>query len=232
MTISVVIPVHGCENRRELAKRVLLYYETLEVEGIDIVAVPVFDVDESPLEEQIFGIPGPVACVDIGTPLGAKFNCGIAYYKGMEVIDGVMIVGSDDLVAPEVFERIRDDQPDYQEIRGVHFYNAATKNMILAWRSHCGAGKYFSKAFLDDCDWNPYEAELDHNVDRGPNRFIKKHHKRGVVQAAHDHALCIDIKNFGANMTPWEIVERYPLTDLNKAAAFQSVGEKEEWWCL
>lgn len=235
MNVAVIIPVHGSEKRLELARRVLLYYETLDIPGVNILTCPVLDDDGSDdffcsdLALQFCGYnPNDASeAVAPGSALGFKFNQGIKLNRSLNrpVRDGVMIVGSDDLIAPAVFERIRDERPYYQEIRGAHFYNAETGEMVFAWKSHCGAGKYFSRAFLDTCDWRPYDDEANKNVDNGPSRFLPN--GGDVMQASANRPLCIDIKCFGENMTAWSIVSGYMSEPVDKAECFKAMDD--EW---
>lgn len=216
--IAVVIPIQG---RIELAKRVMLYYETLDVEGINIYTVPIIDPDDD------LGTTETISFSPEGIPLGEKFNQGIAYASLFEP-DGVMIVGSDDLVAPRVFENIVQKKPRYQEIKGVHFFNSKTLEMVFARKSHCGAGKYFSKDFLVECDYAPYDDKAERNVDNGPSRWVTG--AREVVESELYSPCCIDIKT-ATNMTPWEVVERYNATEnANADTVFAKIGEKLLHW--
>lgn len=237
MKIAVVIPVHGGEKRLELARRVLLYYETMQVPGVEIFTCPVLDDDgsyefyDSELAVQFCGDNPHDAseAVAVGATLGMKFNAGIKINRSLRPErDGVMIVGSDDLIAPSVFERIRDKRPRYQEIRGVHFYNSETGEMTFAWKSHCGAGKYFSHEFLNDCEWRPYDDLAVKNVDNGPDRFDKG--SDYIMQAKANEPLCIDIKT-AENMTAWSIVSGYRSEPVDKHACFKAMdGEWEARW--
>jgi hypothetical protein len=123
-------------------------------------------------------------------------------------IEGVMIIGSDDLVAPWVFESLAKKRPQYQEVRGVHFYNSQTGEMVFDRQFKCGAGKYFSVDFLDACDWEPYDELKDKNVDDGPSRFLAgvKHER---MQASKFVPACIDIKT-DDNMWGWRWVKGLP----------------------
>lgn len=225
MKIAMVIPVHGSEKRLELAKRVILYYETMDVPGLQVKTVVVRD----------HGSDWPTTLPHVvvshrSDPIGKKFNDGINIGT-VYPFDGVMIVGSDDLIAPSVFQQIARDLPIYQELRGVHFYDSHSGEMV--WDPHflCGSGKYFSAEFLDRCDWRPYDDEADKNVDKGPNRFIGPG-ERLALHASEDAPVALSIE-VSDNMTPWEqkTLNAHPVHD--KEAVFTAMDDEwESRWRL
>jgi hypothetical protein len=223
--IAVVIPIWG---REELAKRVILYYETLEVEGVEIVVFPVLSD-----ERECAGITAPHLYAP-NEPLGLKFNIGIDVANTMQFPCGVMIVGSDDLIAPAVFEAIREKDPLYQEIGGCHFFESATGRMIFAPHFNCGAGKYFSDDFLARCDGRPYVESENLNVDGGPRRFLSAG-ERLIMQSSADKPLCIDIKTAEENMWNFAWVDNIggskEITGSRITDAFRQMnGERPLWW--
>lgn len=223
--IAVVIPIHG---RTELARRVVLYYETLCIKGVDITIVPVVDTGDEASEFMANAIAGE------NLALGAKFNFGI-WSCGLleEGIRGVMIVGSDDLIHPEMFERIRDEKPLYLEIGGCHFFESQTGCMLYIEKFNCGAGKYFSHEFLDRCDWKPYDDELNKNVDTSPRGYLKSG-ERQLFLTTKTKPLCIDIKTANENMWDFAWVEAQggvELTAPETAHCFKEMNnERPEWW--
>lgn len=200
MNIAVVIPIH---KREELARRVIGYYESLDVRGLRLFVVPVL----SDLECNLWNELNPPKAFSLNEPLAAKFNKGIDACRMLD-IDGVMIVGSDDLIAPWVFEGVAKKRPFYQEVRGVHFFNSKTGQLVFDHQFKCGAGKYFSKDFLDKSNWNPYDEWKDKNVDSGPERYLASG-RTEIKQASMYKPACIDIKT-DENMWDWEWVKRLP----------------------
>lgn len=197
--IAISIPIKG---REELARRVIAYYDTLDIEGVRLFVVPnMSDIDTSELWHEL----SPPKVFSLNEPLGHKFNEGIDDCCQLDV-DGVMIVGSDDLISPAVFIEIRDNLPEYQEIRGVHFFNSETGEMVFERGFMCGAGKYFSRSFLDACDCRPYDEEAERNVDKGPDAWLDG--ERSVIRAGLRSPLCIDIKT-AENMWGWDTVKGY-----------------------
>lgn len=103
MNIAVVIPIH---KREELARRVIGYYKSLDVRGLRLFVVPVL----SDLECDLWNELTPPKMFSLNEPLAAKFNKGIDACRMLD-IEGVMIVGSDDLIAPWVFEGVAKKDP-------------------------------------------------------------------------------------------------------------------------
>jgi len=200
MNIAVVIPVH---KREELARRVIGYYESIDVRDLRLFVVPVL----SDLECDLWSELSPPKVFSLNEPLSAKFNKGIDACRMLD-IEGVMIVGSDDLIAPWVFEGVAKKRPFYQEVRGVHFFNSQTEQLVFDHQFKCGAGKYFSKDFLDKSNWNPYDEWKDKNVDSGPERYLASG-RTEIKQASMYKPACIDIKT-DENMWDWEWVKRLP----------------------
>lgn len=203
--IAVVIPIHG---RHELSRRVIAYYATLDPlqTGCRLFVVPVMDEIESDLWNQL----SPPKAFALNEPLGHKFNEGIRDCQ-MYDIDGVMIVGSDDLVSPAVFRNLAEKDPMYQEIRGVHFFNSQSGEMVFERTFVSGAGKYFSREVLDTCQWSPYDEEGDRNLDSGPNRFLGGIPQERVY-ASLNTPMVIDIKTV-TNMWDWNKVLEYELIE-------------------
>jgi hypothetical protein len=166
-------------------------------------------------------------------PLGRKFNFGIEVLK-LKQLDGVMIVGSDDLISPYVFRELEKQEPYYMEIGGCHFFESQTGRMRFIHNFNCGAGKYFSRAFLDICEWQPYENDALANVDKGPRRFLKSG-ERTIWQSSKTEPFCIDIKTAKENMWDFEWVEKddmgIELTGAEIGKCFKDMNnERPVWW--
>jgi hypothetical protein len=226
MNLVIVIPIHG---RIELARRIVLYYETLDVPGVSLTVLPVVDTFE-----EMDEFSAPVIANEDAT-LGEKFNFGIWSAPIQEEgLDGVMIVGSDDLISPYIFRELATQKPHYMEIGGCHFFESATGRMRFIQQFNCGAGKYFSREFLDRCDWKPYEKDATRNVDSGPRKFLREGEVT-VWQSSWYTPFCIDVKTHSENMWDFEWVEKaegsVELTANDIGICFASMNkEKPEWW--
>lgn len=221
MSIKVVIPASG---RYELTRRVILYYEDLGYE-----TMVVWDRGDRPhIEPSIADRAYP----DGGT-LGEKFNFCLTQAILDPFLDGVLLVGSDNLILPEYIERIAEDKPDYREIHGCHFFNSKTGKMVFTRRYYCGAGKYFSHKFLKACDYSPYDPKAEKDVDGEPKKKLYKHgFKPSQEESLMYKPLCVDIKT-DENMTSWERIEqdvRAETVDVPEFVFDQMNGERTEWW--
>ena len=224
--ISVVIPIYG---REELAKRVILYYETLEVQGVNLTVIPVLDLGSGDGERM-----GKGRIINDSPVLGKKFNTGISWSKLIADFDGVMIVGSDDLISPYIFNELAKQEPHYMEIGGCHFFESQTGRMRFIHAFNCGAGKYFSKEFLDRCYWQPYDDTANINVDRGPRKFLGSG-ERLIWQSSKHIPFCIDVKTKSENMWDFGWVEKaeqgVELTAAEIGKCFKDMNnERPEWW--
>ena len=203
MNIAVVIPWHG---RVKLARKVFSYH----------ASNPVFTEG------------------GVNDPLGAKFNRGFAHVRNwpLDVYDGAMIVGSDDLIHPDYFAWIRENKPVYCELGACHWFNGETGEMRAAEGSRLGAGTYMSREYLERCSYAPYEPEKNKMLDSGPPRWLKRGERTTLDPPEHPIYL-IDIKGPGS-MWGWDWVTRLPRqrrVDADKV--FASFGlEKEEWMGL
>lgn len=223
MTIGITIPVHGSEKRFELARRVLSYYATMELPGITLLPMPLIDPDR----EGAWGTDLSGVCVwDESAPVGERFNEGFHAFRDVHV-DGVMIVGSDDLVAPAVFQQIVKDRPAYQEVTGLHFYNTETRLMLWDPKFLVGSGKYFSRKVLDRCGWRPYDPNSEKNVDKDPRKHLKPGERVALHAGVHDPlVLSIEVAD---NMTPWEVKTRNAYVVPNKHMVFEAMNDEDEY---
>jgi len=197
--IAVVIPCHG---RERLAERVIEYHTQM---------------------------PGTLV-LSVWTdtqPLGKKFNEGfLQIKKDNPDIIGAMIVGSDDLIHEQYFRHIRQTKPLYSELARCLYYNGETGDMRCTPGMEVGAGKYFSRAFLDRCDYKPYVDELDRNVDRGPKRFLAPQFERLSI----DIPWIIDIKG-PESMWGWDhAVGQRRTYEVDAYQAFKEFGLNELMW--
>lgn len=199
MDIAIIIPCHG---RERLAKAVINYH--LNIPHTIVI----------PVKEDI-------------KPLGKKFNAGFLWLKNANYdIQGAMIVGSDDIVHEKYFQAIRLTKPLYCHLERCLWYNGATGDMWCTPGMQVGAGKYFSNKFLARCDYEPYDATLDRNVDNGPKRFLAPQFERQGV----DIPWIIDIKG-PESMWSWEYsIGQRRSYEVDSTEAFKDFGLNEKQW--
>ena len=218
MNISVCIPVWG---RDALTEKVIDYYRELRKEfGFGIVV--------GLSEEVSYNLDDCLVVYTENTPLSKKFNDIIeSSFWGAE---GVMIVGSDNLIHPEYFRWIAEKRPVFSELGRCFYVDQATGDTLLHWQAVLGAGKYMSKRILMRCDYRPYEENLNRNVDGGPKRFVAENECHHLTT----QNWAIDIKTPEENMWSFDhIREKYKNTEYAKAEdVFSTLGLDANDWLL
>jgi len=199
LKIAIVIPCHG---REKLAEKVIEYHKKIP---------------------YTFVIP---VTQDI-QPLGRKFNEGFKWIKKSNLkVDGAMIVGSDNIIHRQYFTWLRLNKPLYCELGECFYYNGETGEMCRTPGMQAGAGKYFSQEFLERCDYEPYVATLDRNVDNGPKRFLAPQYERKNL----DEPWVIDIKGPESMWTYKHARDQRRTYDVDARESFDYYNQKIEDW--
>jgi len=150
-------------------------------------------------------------------PLNRKWNAGVRWARGFDP-DGLVIVGSDDLVSAETFlvyaAKLREGH-EFFGLSDLYFFDAPSR-MLGHWSGYgdvyahrvgepIGCGRCFSRSLLEKTGWTlwPDNSEHDRGLDNVTRDFLAA---RGVhpdswpMEALGVRA--VDIKG-GTNITPF-----------------------------
>lgn len=129
-------------RRPELTRWVLGYYAGLVVEGVTFERVAVVSEGER--------FPG-WDCIDFpNVDLWAKWNAGWHAAREKDV-DGVVIMGSDDLLSRRYFERLRDRAPGRMaHMESLHIYDLVSGRLARFEETTTGVGSYCGREVLDE----------------------------------------------------------------------------------
>ena len=146
-------------------------------------------------------------------PLGGKWQSGVDFSKKLNV-DGVMILGSDDLLSLDYFKNCLLDI-DYGrgssgvgvDLVGNRSWFMIDKNLDLYSLSYkkkveifLGGGKMFSKNFLDKVDWVIFKKYLPRHLDDYGYELVKFNGNSMKL---------IDRENFILSIKgPWEVMNK------------------------
>lgn len=195
-------------KRPELSKIVLDYYAN---NFPNISPLAVVSDDES--AGVCAGADWPF-CYHDNQPLSQKFNYVFSQAKHLNP-DAVIIIGSDDLLSPELIEYYQKNySPDADHILGLkdlYFYHAKRdwaihhKGFIANKTKYTiGCGRIFSRAVLDKLNWQPWGDEnINRGLDLTCSRRLEKLSigERQVTMA--ESGIAVDIK-FAENLTRME----------------------------
>jgi hypothetical protein len=134
-------------------------------------------------------------------PLTYKHNALLSEARNYNP-DGVILIGSDDLIAKEQFDLYFSFTPDESKYIGFsscYFYDTEEKQMryFKGYGQTIGAGRYFSKKVLDKCDWQLWEGEQNKSLDANCKRRLAS---LGIQEEKITGGCIIDIKH-EANLT-------------------------------
>ena len=110
-------------------------------------------------------------------PLSNKWNGGMSCMDLDDPLDGVMIVGSDDLVTPQYIETVKyllDKGADYIFLPSLYFYNLQDGRMHWCMAERLGLGRVLSRRLLDMLDWRPWPDGLNRGLDGAMWEKIKE----------------------------------------------------------
>jgi len=119
-------------------------------------------------------------------PLSGKWNAGMkAFYDLDEPLDGVMIVGSDDLVTPSYIDAAKyllERGADYIFLPSLYFYNLQDGRMHYCLAERLGLGRVLSRRLLDMLDWKPWPDGLNKGLDGAMWEKIKDLKEVNIVK--------------------------------------------------
>lgn len=109
-------------------------------------------------------------------PVSNKHNALIQKAKELDV-DGVVLMGSDDMVCDNYWKWIKTFTPNEERIIGLkdlYFYSTTTKQLYY-WEGYqngkqtAGAGRFFSRYILEQLDWKLWDDGLNKGLDSNCN---------------------------------------------------------------
>ncbi len=151
-------------RRHDLARIVLRHHAGLDIPGIEIVPVAVGSEHEA---KRIADEEGWHFVRHKNSPLSDKHNAGLRALAGANV-DGVVVIGSDDLLNAAYFEEMAARLASGQEaieLRGIYFYDAPNDELMYANQWSTGVGRCFSSSLLRRRDWTGWESGHDRRID-------------------------------------------------------------------
>lgn len=199
-------------RRPRVSRYVLSYYLRLRPRlikrGVRIQVIASVSPDDPFREEHtaLAGTPGIHFVSAPNRPLSGKFNAPVRYAKHLDP-DGVVVIGSDDLIAPVYFDRVFDyfrDGVRTMRMTEVGMYDLATDRGIIV-RSRTGAGYIMNRDLLRMLEWEPWPRVETKGLDRALMERVQPINRpRRVVHASFDRGFpIIDIKT-DENISPFD----------------------------
>lgn len=137
------------------------------------------------------------------SPLSNKHNAMLVKAKELDV-DGVVLMGSDDMVSDSYFDWIYSLSKDEKHIQGlkdIYFYSVASKTLHY-WHGYrnktqsAGAGRFFSRWVLDEMNWKLWKEGLEKGLDNNcTRRLLQKGIKDKSVSMSDKDLFLVDIKH-------------------------------------
>jgi hypothetical protein len=140
-------------------------------------------------------------------PLSYKWNMAIRTLQQID-FDAVVLLGSDDYIDEAFLKYVERTIPDFDMIGfkdiyfqhegGLHYWSGYTNNRR---GEPCGAGKVYSRRFLECLKWNLFDVARDRGLDRiAWKRVQQAKAKVHVTSLKENGLLLVDIKD-GEGMT-------------------------------
>lgn len=173
-------------------------------------------------------------------PLGQKFNAGMKWFQEQEV-GYVMILGSDDLVSPNLMGAYLphfENQTDIIGLLDLYFLNVPTAQLVYfpGYQDHrkgqtLGAGRCLSRRCLNLLNWQPWESHLNASLDHSMTQKLKSL-KQAYPELTESHfqmkttgIAVTDIKT-EVNITPFHDLQHHPAEDFSTLQDFLSPAQK------
>lgn len=190
-------------KRHDLTRVVLFYYKSLNL-PIRLIAVG----SEGEKSKQIALDAGWEYIEAPNYPVSNKFNIAMQAAKGC---DGVIVIGSDDLISKDRLEEYLKLPKDVNFIiqpDTLHFFDTYTQRLYHYTAStKFGAGRYLSKKILNKCNWKAWPNGLNSGMDNGMLEKLKVN-----VHAYQMKGIMVDVKHT-ENITPKYIT--FACTEVN-----------------
>ena len=137
------------------------------------------------------------------SPLSKKHNEMLLKAKELDM-DGVVLMGSDDLVSDSYWEWVYSQDMKGEQLLGLkdfYFYSTRTKELSY-WGGYkqgkqvAGAGRLFTKAVLDKLNWKLWSDDKEHGLDSDcSQRLLKFNITEKSTTMAEMNAFLVDIKH-------------------------------------
>lgn len=164
-------------------------------------------------------------------PVSNKHNALLSKAKELKV-DGVVLMGSDDIVNDGFWKHIYSLSPNEKEVVGfkdIYFYDNFDKKLGY-WKGYesrnqtIGAGRFFSKEVLDKMGWKLWDKHLNSGLDSNCSLRLKsKLIKEKSIKMSDVGAFIVDIKHT-RNITKSSILLNCEL--VNTSIMAKKVGAK------
>jgi len=158
-------------RRPELTRIVLRHHANLAPSGVEIVPVAVGSEKGA---KEMCEEEGWTFIRHKNSPLSDKHNAGLRAFQGAGV-DGVAIIGSDNLLNAAYFEEMASrlaQGHEVVELRGIYFYDLFRDDLVYADAWSTGVGRVFSRALLRRRGWEAWERGVDRRVDSAAQRQL------------------------------------------------------------
>ena len=136
-------------------------------------------------------------------PLSNKLNSLLAKANDLNV-DGVVIMGSDDLVSDSYWsyiQTLRSDEDVYTGLKDIYFYSTSQKQ-LGHWKGYrngqqsAGAGRFYPKQVLDNVNWKLWDDGLFKGLDTNASQKLSKLKvSERIISMEEANAYLIDVKH-------------------------------------
>lgn len=164
-------------------------------------------------------------------PLSNKHNALIKKAQELNV-DGVVLMGSDDMVNDEYWQWVLTLSKDETKLIGLsdlYFYSTYRKSLYYFDKNKqgqsIGAGRFFSKYVLDKMEWKLWDNGLPKSLDRNCSERL---HLQGIGEQIHSmdslNVFLLDVKHT-RSVTNQEIVNNCEVINIEIMA--KKLGKKD-----
>lgn len=180
-------------KRHELERIVIEYYLSLSKRfNFDIIVCGSEGKKSAQIAKECVYIEHP------NQPVSDKHNALIQSLKGKDY-DGAILIGSDDLIEPKLFDFYQNLEHDYFGFPDVYYWKPKT-NTLAYWNGFfMGAGRYFSSKTLEACNYTLWRNGLNKGLDTSQRTLLESSGVK-LHQISHKDldTMIVDVKGFGS----------------------------------
>jgi glycosyltransferase involved in cell wall biosynthesis len=141
-------------------------------------------------------------------PLSDKWNYGVRMLKDID-FDHVIMLGSDDYFNDSFLEYVKREAPKYDLLafKDIYFEQGSKRYYWSGYECKrqgepAGAGKVYSKKFLEEIDYNLFPASRENGLDGMSWKVALRNEVNIKVTSLHENGLFLcDVKD-GEGLTP------------------------------